>query len=134
TQQYYDQAISDIEEGNRPMYFGRGHSGFDNIEKSELTEEEKSEMEEYMKERLSQQLNEGYITQEYYDQAISDIEEGNRPMYFGRGHGSFDNMKRSELTEEQKADNEEGKRSMYFGRGHGSFCNIEITDFNGNNK
>ncbi|MGO1580165.1 MAG: hypothetical protein ACTHWZ_01980 [Peptoniphilaceae bacterium] len=100
TQEEYDQAISDIAEGKRPMFLGRG--GFGNMERPELTEEQKAEMEENMKERLAEQLEDGNITQEEYDQAISDIAEGKRPMFSGRGRGGFCNMERRDFIGDKK--------------------------------
>ena len=47
--------------------------------RAELTEEQKAEMLEKMKEKLASQLSDGAITQEEYDEAIAAIESGEMP-------------------------------------------------------
>lgn len=83
----YNTFIS--EDNTNRRYMRRGGGCFDNNERQEVTEEQRAEIENNMKERLQEQLKDGYITQEQYDQAISDIAEGNRPMYLGGGHGGY---------------------------------------------
>ncbi len=102
TQEQYNQAITDVEEGERPNILREGRGGFGNMEKRELTDEQKTEMAEHINERLAEQLKDGKITQEQYDQAITDVEEGERPNILREGRGGFGNMKKSELANEQK--------------------------------
>lgn len=77
-----------------------------NMERPELTEDQKAEMTEHMKERMDEQLKDGNITQEQYDQALSKIEEGKRPMNLGHGNG----------------------RKARADRGQGGLCNIETPE------
>lgn len=90
------------EESTNRRSMGRCNGGFGNMERPELTEDQKAEMEENMKERLAEQLEDGNITQEEYDQAISDIAEGKRPMFSGRGRGGFCNMERRDFIGDKK--------------------------------
>ena len=105
-------AISNIEEGKRPMHLGHGKARRDhgNMERPELTDDQKAEMAENMKERLAEQLKDGNISQEEYDQAISDIEEGKRPMHLGhsktrksnqaRGQAGLCDIEKPEVTDQ----------------------------------
>ena len=60
-------------------------------ENSELTDEEKVEHLERIKEKLAACLADGKMTQEEYDQALADVEAGKLPMLgkggSGKGHG-----------------------------------------------
>lgn len=68
----------------------------------EFTEEEKAERLEQMKSKLAQQLADGMITQEQYDEMITAFENWDFSMMKGlKNHFEWD---RVELTEEQKAE------------------------------
>lgn len=106
TQEQYDQAISDIAEGKKPMSLGKGKQGFANKERPELTVEQKTEIADKMKEKLAQQLEDGNVTQEQYNQAIKNIEEGKIPnilkKHRGRGQRGSSNIETPDLTDDQK--------------------------------
>ena len=68
----------------------------------ELTEEQIAERAEHMRERLTQRLEDGRITQEQYDERIAAIESGEFPMSGKRSRGG--GRERVELTEEQIAE------------------------------
>lgn len=102
TQEQYDQAISDIAEGKMPEVFGKGRDGCGEKDSTEWTEEQKAEMQTKMKERFEQLLADGKITQDQYDQAMSDIAEGKAPEMPGRDESGEKN--RPEMTEEQKSE------------------------------
>jgi uncharacterized membrane protein len=104
TQEQYDQAMSDIAEGKMPEMFDRGRGGYGENDSTELTEEQKAEMQSKMKERFAQLLADGKITQEQYDQAMSDIAEGKTPEMPGRDRDESGEKNRPEMTEEQKAE------------------------------
>ncbi len=104
TQEQYDQAISDIADGKMPEMFDKDRGGYGEKDRPELTEEQKAEMQTKMKERFAQLLSDGQITQEQYDQAMSDITQGKMPEMFDRGRGEFGEKDGTELTEEQKAE------------------------------
>ena len=93
TQEQYDQMLSSMESGEFHMNRGGGKM-------EELTDEQKEEMLTKMKERLAEELAEGKITQDQYDESIADIEAGNFPA--GGRHG--DGEERPEMTDEQKAE------------------------------
>lgn len=57
-----------------------------------------------MKERFEQLLADGKITQEQYDQAMSDIAEGKAPEMPGRDKDESGEKNRPEMTEEQKSE------------------------------
>ena len=87
TQEQYDQCIAAIENGELPKLGMKGNKA----DLANLTDEQKAEMQTKMKERLAQQLADGSITQEQYDQCITSIDNGELPMKHGRGgkwHGS----------------------------------------------
>jgi len=71
------------------------------LEKTKLSSEE---MESHMKEKLAQFLADGKITQEQYDQAMSDIAEGKAPEMPGRDKDESGEKNRPEMTEEQKSE------------------------------
>ena len=77
----------------------RSKHGLSIMEKPELTDEQKSEMTVNMKERLVAQLNDGNITQEQYDQALTDISEGKRPNILREGKRGLNNKEKPELTD-----------------------------------
>ena len=92
TQEQYDQAIAKVEEGDCIGFKIKG------IGHPELTDEQKAEMITKAKAALNQRLAEGNITQEQYDQIITELENGNIKG-FGMGWA-----KHHELTDEQKAE------------------------------
>ena len=83
TQEQYDQQIAKIENGE--FEFGKRM----NANRKQLTDDEKAQMkakmQEQAKERLAEQLKNGKITQEQYDQQIAKIKNGE--FEFGRGFG-----------------------------------------------
>ncbi len=99
-------AISEEATNRRSMKKGKTARGI--MERPELTEDQKAEMTENMKERMDEQLKDGNITQEQYDQALSNIEEGKRPMNLGHGNGNG-----------RKARADRGQRGL---------CNIETPE------
>ena len=127
TQEQYDERIAAIENGEMPGMRG-GRSGFCG-EMPELTDEQKAEMEakkagmlEEMKTRLAQELADGKITQEQYDERIAAVENGK--MHGMRGGKQGFNGEMPELTDEQKAEMEAKRSEMQgssytpgFGRG-----------------
>jgi len=104
TQEQYDQAISDIAEGKMPEVFGKGRGRGGETDSTEWTEEQKAEMQTKMKERFEQLLADGKITQDQYDQAMSDIAEGKAPEMPGRDKDESGEKNRPEMTEEQKSE------------------------------
>lgn len=78
TQEEYDEMI------NSDFQIGRGNRG----ERPELTEEEKAEMKAKRDERLAQDLADGKITQEEYDERINCEFDGENRKYKGRGFDS----------------------------------------------
>ena len=105
-------AATDTPEPSRVESMKRCNRNFDGSERPELTDEEKAQMADKMKDRLSEQLEAGRITQEQYDQAIADIAAGKKPMglakHKGKGKGKdcsadAERPERPELTDEQKA-------------------------------
>ncbi|NCC87007.1 MAG: hypothetical protein EOM05_03940 [Clostridia bacterium] len=94
TQEQYDKAIANIADGKKPMILGEG-----NKDRPELTDEQKAEKADKMKETLAQKLEDGSITQEQYDKAIANIADGKKPEILGKG-----DKERPELTDEQKAE------------------------------
>lgn len=104
TQEQYDQAISDIAEGKMPEVFDKGRGGCGEKDSTEWTEEQKAEMQAKMKERFEQLLADGKITQDQYDQAMSDIAEGKAPEMPGRDKDGSGEKNRPEMTEEQKSE------------------------------
>ena len=89
--------------GSKPLFdkASRKGEGFHIGERTELTDEQKAEMTARMKDRLAQQLSDGKITQEQYDQCLTSVVDGKMPMPFGRAWGD---KERVEFTDEQKAD------------------------------
>jgi len=79
----------------------RGKRDFGNMERPELTDEQKAEMADNLKVRLVEQLDDGKITQEQYDQVIAAIAEGKMPNLLGRSKKDFGNIGRQKLTDKQ---------------------------------
>ena len=99
TQEQHDEALTAILEGKKPALFGGGH--FRNVEGSHLTEEQQAERTEQRKERLAEQLKEGNITQEQYNEAVAAVAEGKTPHVLGKSKGqrSFCKREKSKFTE-----------------------------------
>ncbi|MDD2233864.1 MAG: hypothetical protein PHZ11_02230 [Desulfitobacteriaceae bacterium] len=120
-QEQYDEMIAAFENGDFSKFGGmRGdRSGFGG-KKTELTDEQKAEMEAKMKEQLVQALADSKITQEKYDEMIVALEKGETFMFGGmrgdkqgfNGKCSEFDGKRSELTDEQKAEMEAKRAEM----------------------
>lgn len=87
SQEEYDQVIKDIEDGIKPMGLRKGKDRPGNMERPDLTDEEKSQIIDKMKERINERLEAGDITQEQYDRAIKDIEDGKKPRCLGKDRG-----------------------------------------------
>ena len=127
TQEQYDEWITAIENGEMRGIRG-GRLGFKG-EMPELTDEQKAEMEAKraemqteLKARLAQELADGKITLEQYDERISAIEKGDIGCMRGVKPGFKGEM--PELTDEQKAEMEAKRAEMRgndnmtgFGRG-----------------
>ena len=111
-----DGSKNDKNVSSKPI-MGFRSSRFSEEEESNLTDEQKTEMEairtemqEEMKARLAQELTDGKITQEQYDEMIVAIENGEMHGMRGCRHGF--NGERPELTDEQKAEMEAKRAEM----------------------
>ena len=56
-----------------------------NSRRVELTEEDKIGRTNSLKERITEKFEDGFITEEHYNQVLLDIEEGRKPMFSGQG-------------------------------------------------
>jgi len=115
TQEQYDEKIAAIENGK--MHGMRGSKPGFKGEKPELTDEQKAEMEakraemlEEIKAHLAQELADGKITQEQYDEKLAAIENGE--MHGMRGSRPGCKGEKPELTDEQKAEMETRRTEM----------------------
>lgn len=98
TQEQYDEMITNLESGEFPLMKRRGE--WPKLQITELSEEQKSEMREHMKEKLATELTNNQITQEQYDEMITNLENDEFPLMKGRNRGFGFHM--MELSEEQK--------------------------------
>lgn len=68
-----------------------------NSRRVEITEEQKMERVNSLKERITEKFENGFITEEHYNTVLLDIEEGRKPMFLGqvRGKGQRNGRNRS---------------------------------------
>ena len=104
TQEQFNEMTTNLENGEFfTVTVRRDFRWEKTLERVELTDEQKAEMLTRHQAMLEKQLEEGYITQEQFDEIVTNLENGTFPimgMHF-QGKGQFE---RVELTEEQKVE------------------------------
>ena len=110
TQEQFDEMSTNLENGGFFTLTMRGdfqwEKTLEKFERIELTEEQKADMLVRHQEMLTQQFEEGRITQEQFDEMSANFENGEFPMMRMHFHGDekSERLERVELTEEQKAE------------------------------
>ncbi|MCL2663710.1 MAG: SHOCT domain-containing protein [Oscillospiraceae bacterium] len=96
TQDEFNERIAAIDSGEYQFSGRSGRSRDRNVERAELTDDQRAERLANAKERLEQRLADGSITQEEYDEKLAGLESGEYPFSSRDRRGSRNREEKSE--------------------------------------